>query len=212
MKMVAIGFATALALPATAQAAAFMNGDFETGTNPAGYFFTVDSSSDAITGWTVTSGTVQYKGGYWQAGDGNRSIDLNGISTGALAQTFDTVAGTTYTVNFMLAGNPDGGPALKTLEVGANGNAAQQYTFDVTGFSRTEMGWEDHSYIFTAAGASTTLSFASLTDGEFYGPALDGVTVTALPVPEPAVWALMLTGFALVGTNMRRRHRMVQFA
>lgn len=211
MKGLFVGLAAILALPGTAQAAAFVNGDFESGIETGSDFVTLNSTG--VDGWTVLSGTIDYIGGYWTAGSGSRSIDLNGSSAAVLAQTFDTIAGLTYTVEFLLAGNPvAGGPALKILEVAASGNAAQQYTFDTTGYSQADMGWTNQSYIFTAGSDSTTLSFSSLTEGQYYGPALDGVSLTALPVPEPATWAMLFAGFALIGGAMRRRQQVVQFS
>jgi hypothetical protein len=39
------------------------------------------------------------------------------------------------------------------------------------------------------------------------------LTISALPaVPEPASWALMIAGFALVGSSMRRRSMTLSFA
>lgn len=208
MKGLLVGLAALLALPSTAQAAAFVNGDFESGVDTGSEFVTLNSTG--VDGWTVLSGTIDYIGGYWTAGSGDRSIDLNGSSAAVLAQTFDTVVGLTYTVEFLLAGNPVGGPALKTLEVAASGNAAQQYSFDTTGYSQSNMGWMNYFYVFTADSEATTLSFASLTDGQYHGPALDAVSVTA--VPEPATWAMLLGGFAFIGSAMRRRQQVAQFA
>lgn len=64
------------------------------------------------------------------------------------------------------------------------------------------MNWLAQSFSFTATGASSTLAFTSTTATAF-GPALDGVSVAA--VPEPATWAMMIFGFGLVGAAMRRR-------
>ena len=36
---------------------------------------------------------------------------------------------------------------------------------------------------------------------------LNGTVVTTAPVPEPATWAMMIGGFAMVGSAMRRRRR-----
>jgi choice-of-anchor C domain-containing protein len=210
MKTLYLGLIAALAMPSAGHAAAFINGDFELGTSPGGTFVTFAAPSTGITGWTVTTGSIDYIGGYWQAGDGARSVDLSGNGAGAIAQTFDTVAGLAYSVNFLIAGNPDG-PGLKTLQVAATGNAAADYGFDSTGHSLAGMGWAGRVYNFTATGASTTLSFSSLT-GTVYGPALDGVSVAVTAIPEPAVWALMIGGLALVGMQMRRRGTAVAFA
>lgn len=215
MKGLLLGLAATLALPTAAQAATFMNGDFETGSNPGSYFLRLGTDSTALTGWTITSGNVELKGGYWEAGSGGRSIDLNGSMMGAIAQTFDTVAGMTYNVDFLMAGNPEGGPAVKTMKVAATGNDGQIFSFDNTGFSKADMGWTNYTYSFTALSDVTTLSFASLTESPWTGPALDNVRVTALsalPVPEPTTWALMMGGFALIGSTMRRRRSIVQFS
>lgn len=198
-----IAAALAAALPATAHAAAFINGDFEIGPAVGGVgYTTVAGGSTAITGWTVTGNSVDYIGSYWQANTGTHSIDLNGGGQGGIQQTFDTVAGQTYNVSFALAGNPDGLPTTKTVLTTASGGVTQNSTFNAAGTTRTAMGWRNYSYSFTAAGNSTTLSFASADPGA-YGAALDSVRVTA--VPEPAIWAMMLFGFFGLSFAVRRR-------
>ena len=152
------------------------NGSFEQGTDP-GSFTTVNAGDTNITGWTVTKGNVDYIGSYWQAEDGQRSIDMSGFfQAGGLSQTLNTVAGHTYTVTFWLAGNPDGGPGVKTLNVDTGGTATA-YTFTVTNQTHDAMGWETHTYNFTATGSTTTLTFAT-DDASAYGPALDNVSVS----------------------------------
>ena len=49
------------------------------------------------------------------------------------------------------------------------------------------MGWKEKEYefFFTAAGTTSSLLFQSLTNG-FYGPAIDNVSASAVPVPGPA--------------------------
>jgi choice-of-anchor C domain-containing protein len=208
MKTFALGLVALLALPAAANATAFSNGGFETGTTP-GSFSTVNAGGADIAGWDVVSGSDDYIGNYWQAGEGARSVDLNGNDIGAIAQTFDTIFGVKYVVDFLIAGNPDGTPTLKSLDVAATGNAAAQFSFLTTGNDKSAMGWLSKRYTFIATGTSTTLSFTSL-DHSAYGTALDGVNVAA--VPEPATWAMMFGGLALVGTQMRRRKTVLSFA
>jgi choice-of-anchor C domain-containing protein len=190
----------------TAGAAAFTNGSFELSTaaaNPGSAFTTLFGGSTAITGWTVGGDSIDYIGGYWQPEDGSRSVDLSGNANGSISQTFDTVAGQRYAINFFLAGNPDGGPAAKVAITSATGGPAQSDTFTVTGSdSHANMGWQAYTYNYTAASASTTLSFASAT-GTAYGPALDNVSV--MGVPEPATWAMMLVGFGGLGAVLRHR-------
>jgi choice-of-anchor C domain-containing protein len=195
--------AAALALPTTAHAAAFVNGSFEDANVAVGGFTTFGAGSTAIEGWTVGSGSIDYVGTYWQAGEGSRSLDLSGGAAGSIWQTFDTVAGQLYSVTFMLSGNPEGPPPLKTIRVEASGATSSDYSYLIGNNSRAAMGWETHSYIFTANSTSTTLSFTNVSSNSAFGPALDNVTLTA--VPEPASWALMIGGFALAGGAMRRR-------
>jgi choice-of-anchor C domain-containing protein len=207
--LVAAACVAACGVASSAGAAAFTNGSFENATvDPGAGFVTLGNGSTAVTGWVVGGDSIDYIGGYWQAEDGSRSIDLSGNANGSIAQTFDTVAGQAYQVSFFLAGNPDGGPAAKLEITSADGGQQQQSLFTVTGSdSRANMGWTEFSYKFSATGSSTTLAFASAT-GTAFGPALDNVSVSAA-VPEPASWAMMLVGFGGLGAVLRRQRRTV---
>ncbi len=174
--------AAALALlPVAAMAAAFSNGSFETGTPPGSFLTLTAPNSTDIANWTVSAGSVDYIGSYWQAADGSRSLDMNGTGAGTITQTFDTTPGATYTVTFDLSGNPDGGPTMKVLQVSAGGSPELFYYDTAThGNTKTNMKWEAETYVFTATGPSTTLTFASQIAGA-YGPALDNVALAAGP-------------------------------
>lgn len=183
-----VASAAFLTLPVIALAIGIVtNGSFENGTNP-GVFTTLSAGdSTTITGWTVNSGTIDYIGSYWQASDGVRSLDLNGLQAGLVSQSIPTVAGTKYFVNFDLSGNPDSSgdpsltsPSAKVVAVSATGGATVPFTFDtaVQANDKTNMKWAPQLYVFTASGAATTLGFASTIAGAF-GPALDNVSVRA---------------------------------
>ncbi|KAK1178961.1 choice-of-anchor C family protein [Streptomyces sp. NBS 14/10] len=170
--------AAAPAAPATAAAAAvsrFDDGSFEYPTAPANAFSTL-SSGQSIGPWKVTGGGVDLIGaGFWQAAEGDQSVDLNAVQPGAVAQTFSTVPGRKYTVTYSLASNP-GGPAVKTGKVLIDGQDFQDFSFNSTGKSHANMGYVTREVTFVANGSTTTLGFAS-TVGGAYGPVIDDVQV-----------------------------------
>jgi hypothetical protein len=128
-----------------------------------------------------------------------------------VSQTIDTIFGQQYTVSFWLAGNPDGGDSAKLTVTSVAGSVPGLDIFTVTPGvnTRENMGWQQFNYTFTAFGAQSVLTFASGENNAF-GPALDDVSITA--VPEPSTWAFMVLGFGAVGYSLRRRksYRMVQ--
>ncbi len=177
---IAIGGLASVALAGAALAfSGPTNGSFETGAfvdNGIG-FEQLNAGDTSVDGWTVDAGSIDWISTYWSAQDGLMSIDMSGVDAGTLSQTLSTTIGNTYTVSFYLSGNPEGPPAVKTLDVSATGGSVGNYTFDTTGNTRTSMNWTQETYSFLATGTSTTLSFVSTTLGAF-GPALDNVSVT----------------------------------
>lgn len=148
-----------------------------------------------LTGWSSEwSGLQNYSGAGTVETAAYRSV---------VSQTFDTVAGTTYTVSFDVGFGPDsnstgdsmGHPVLNSsVDVGLNG------VYNT--FSSAANGWATKSFTFTANSASTTLSFkTSDTYSEYVG--LDNVSVNA--VPEPETYAMMLAGLGALGFLARRR-------
>lgn len=188
----------------SASAVSITNGSFELGAEIApGGFRTVQAlNTTAITGWKVGGAGVDYVGTYWQAADGVRSIDLSGRNAGSVSQTISTVAGKTYKVLFLLSGNPDGGLGQKIAVTSVSGSIPDIETYTVgAANSRTNMLWQRYSYIFTAFDSTSDLTFAGATRTP-YGPALDNVSITALP--EPETWAMLVVGMGLVGFSVRR--------
>jgi len=152
------------------------NGGFESAPSFSGYL-QLSAGSTALPGWSIFDGGVDILN-TWQAADGTHCIDLNALSQGRMAQTFNTTAGRRYQVNFSLAGNPNGGAVIKQMSVEAAGQA-QTFTFDITGRSTSNMGWVRRSFAFTANASTTTLTFRSLLNDNG-GAMIDAVSVIAL--------------------------------
>jgi choice-of-anchor C domain-containing protein len=204
--LLAAGFAVAGLLSASsAGAVSIVNGSFESGSvDPGAGFTTLGNGSTAITGWVVGGLGIDYIGGYWQADDGVRSIDLSGNNKGSISQALSgLVVGGVYHVNFALAGNPDGGGSTKVAVASDGGSQSQVFSFIQGGNTRTNMGWTDQTFDFVATASTANLTF-SATQFDAFGPALDNVSISG-PIPEPATWALMILGFGGVGAMIRRR-------
>lgn len=136
--------------------------------------------------WTVTQNNIDLIGkGFWQAADGVQSVDLSGSSSsgpaleGGVARVVDTdtlpLPLFTYVGTFCLAGNPQGGPSVKTGQVLVNGSPVRDISFDTTGKSTTSMGYRLETFSFTAAGPHALVEFRSTTPTA-YGPVIDKVS------------------------------------
>jgi choice-of-anchor C domain-containing protein len=210
---VVVSFAfLAVVSPASAGLNLIQNPSFELGVGGDSSFNTLSNGDTSINNWTV-GGSIDYILSYWTAEDGKRSLDLNGLAAlGSIKQDFTVTNGGKYLVTFWLAGNPDGPPLIKTVGVDVNGEF-HTFTFDTTGATLNNMGWEKYFFTFTAIGTAETLKFVSLDCGIggrvpcSYGAALDNVSVSA--VPEASTWVMMLFGFAGVGMMAYRRARKV---
>jgi len=201
-KILAAG-ATALALSTAAHANGLADGSFAEGASAGG--FQTYGSGGTIGPWSVTGGQVDLIGSYWQGPTGGGySLDMNGLVAGTVQQAFTLDAGE-YTLSFWMAGNPDGGPATRSVLASA-GDASHTFTFTMGGTDKSNMGWTLETMTFHTTG-STTLTFASLTDPSSgyapFGAAIGGVSVTA--VPEPASIGMLLAAIGMFGVMSSRR-------
>jgi choice-of-anchor C domain-containing protein len=160
------------------------NGSFEQGPAiPSGAsYVTIPAGSSALTGWTVTGQNVDYIGPGWAVAHGVRAIDLDGDNAlGGVQQGFSTIPGRTYVVSFALAGNPGGPPTIKQLRFSVDGQV-HDLTFDSTGRSFPDLGWQRRSFVFVASGSTATVSFVSRSPARnSYGALIDDVVVVSQP-------------------------------
>lgn len=173
------------------------NGSFEDIAVGSGGFDNYASGS-TIGGWTVGGGGVDLIGTFWNAQDGNQSLDLNRTEPGSISQTLTGLtAGQLYEVSFFLSGNrerADGSlaePQIRTLDLTVGGTT-QEFTFDTEASNPVSaqpdsMNWERNTFRFVASGASELLTFASTTQtgtgSSPAGPALDNVSISVVPLP-----------------------------
>jgi choice-of-anchor C domain-containing protein len=197
------------------------NGTFLT--PPSGSpFVDLSSGSTDIPGWLVIGGTLDPTGGsvdwinnYWQAPPpGGYSVDLDGFTPGGISQALTLGAGS-YVLTFYLAGNPDGPPATKTVQVTA-GTSSSSFTFTLaSNASESNMGWTQESYDFTTLGGPTVIAFQSADptsepNGALpaYGPVVGGVSLTQVPEADFYVYstefALCLSGLLMFVRRKRQ--------
>ncbi|MBR8826391.1 MAG: choice-of-anchor C family protein [Gomphosphaeria aponina SAG 52.96 = DSM 107014] len=134
---------------------------------------------------------VEGESPFWGGSEGLQSVDLNGSpGFGGVEQTIATTIGQKYSVTFDMAGNPQSpdGEKVKQIKVQAQGES-EVFTFDTTGKSFEDMGWEQKVWEFTATGEETTIQFLTevneaegINTDALRGPALDNVVV--MPIFE----------------------------
>jgi choice-of-anchor C domain-containing protein len=169
----------AVAFAPHAQAANLVgNGRLEMAPDPAAGTAVLAPGSTALAPWVVSRGNVEEIGSfYWAAADGGCSLALNGTTDGGVSQSFATIPGGQYGVEFSLSGDAFSTPVVKHLRVTAAG-AASDYSFDTTPCWHWNMAWERKSWSFNAVSTTTTLEFYSLDTGTDTGPAIDSVVVS----------------------------------
>ena len=215
-----------LSVSGAARANLIINGSFEDGAyNSSDQFVTLYSnaaSANSIAGWTVSApnmdgtgvSSIDWISSYWQASDGNKSIDLAGnYLHGLIATTFDTDPGQRYRVQFDMAGNPDRqyDKSLITVAISGEGGAAYSDTFSQKGNTHNNMGWQTKYFDFIADDVSTQLFFGDMTNpdnpAEAWGAAIDNVSVELAPVPEPSTFLLFGVSLAALGIIRRKRSK-----
>jgi hypothetical protein len=187
-------------MPAAAQAANLLvNGDFEAG-------------GGSLAGWTITGAMAVGTGaeyapccgttGSEPAYSGNHFATFGAGdigSTNAISQSFATVIGKRYDVSLRYGAL--GGSGTQSMNL----NISDGFGFVFISAANNDLDatFSTFTTSFIASDTSTVIGFNNFSGPDGIDPILDDVSVTA--VPEPASWAMLIAGFGLVGTTMRRR-------
>ena len=225
-----------LSLPANAATTFSDNFDSEGGgatiTNYTGFahFAVIDGSVDLL-------GQPNGYGLSCASGASSSCVDLDGSTgDGGILQSglFAFQEGATVTLSFDIAGNQrnddyDGwfGFIVFTTPVDLSNLGLNYYgspqdhgpflnpgSFGAAGFTYGNEPFQRRSLYFTAIQAGEFFFQIGTLSADNEGPLLDNVAldITSSAVPEPATWAMMIGGFALIGGALRRRKVAVGFA
>jgi choice-of-anchor C domain-containing protein len=170
------------------------NGSFENTTAPTTSYSTVlAGDSTTIPGWTVVTPSMYGTSGgsvdltaktynNWGAEDGSYSIDLAGTSSepGGLYQDVPTTAGVEYSLTYWTAVNGDQAPNQPhTMNVVVGGVTVATVQALSAG---APLVWVPKTTTVTATSSTTRVEFDDATPGDvIQGPALDNVSLTAIP-------------------------------
>ena len=183
--------------------------------------------NSSLAGWTVAGQVDVVDNGTYSIECSGKCVDLDGTpGPGGITSNLTAFsAGKKVTISFDISGNQRNSSAdnflfeflfanmtdingLTTLTgypgapvlLGDFANVERIYTeYDVAG----DQPFVTYSLSFTPVqGGEFQIRF-STTSGDNIGPVLDNVLVSQ--VPEPATWAMLITGFGLVGAGLRRR-------
>jgi hypothetical protein len=169
-----------------------VNGGFETG-DFTGWLFTPGPEPETL----VAAYHVPHSGS-WDAEFGALAC-CDGIS-----QNLPTTPGQSYTISFWLATwGPNAG------EFDAYWDGTQLLGGQPFAGQLNTGRYQQFTYVETATGASTALTFAGYSPPDFYD--LDDVSVTAR-MPEPSSWLLVAGGVLLAAASRFRRRTFIRKA
>ncbi len=150
-------------------------------------------------GWTGTANGIElqnHAAGNPALAGGNVFVELDTSANSAMSRLLN--AGT-YSLDFLYSARPGVAAGSNGIEVLLNGNSL----LSVTASGGSATSWSTFFVTPFFASAGSTLTFQAIGTSDSYGGYVDNINISA--VPEAATWAMMLTGFGVIGFAARRR-------
>lgn len=172
-------------------------GSFELGNfvNNGIDFMSLAPGATTITGWTVggPGGGIDWlTTPGWGADTGSKSVDLQLYGNNSISTSIPTITGNVYSLSFGAAANTAYITNTGVVSAGSLVNHVFTAAFS-NNFSN--QSFTPSTFLFNATGPTTTITFQGTGLNTQYGPVIDSVSVSAVPVPA-AFW---LFGSALAG-------------
>jgi hypothetical protein len=196
--------AAGLLVANSASAAIVFFSGFET-PNIASGSFSIFASAD---GWNKLSGDgieiQDHVAGNPAAGGGDQFVELDSNNNSSMGRVI--AAAGNYSLDFLYSPRPGISSASNVINVYLD----TVLLTSLTGVGGGSTSWSAHNLTFSSL-AGQTLIFAADGPSDSLGGYVDNIQLSTAAVPEPATWAMMITGFGLAGSMLRRR-RMVAAA
>ena len=201
-----LGFANANIIDTTHGAGA---GSFELGAfvNNGNGFMPIAPGGTTITGWTVGGpgdGVDWLITPSFAADIGTHSVDLEHLTNSSISTVIPTVTGQVYELTFGAAAVDifsGSFPGDNLGKVSAGSLLDQAFAAEFSSQTSNQV-YTQFSFLFTALDSTTSVEFMATGPDTAYGPVLDSVSVSAVPLPA-AIW---LFGSGLIGLiGMRRK-------
>ena len=155
----------------------------------------------SIEGWSVSSGpAIEVQAGIaGEAFSPENLVELDSTSNSGMSREIE--AGN-YLLTFYYSPRPGIGPESNGINVLVNNNLV----FGTTGQGQPLITTWTQMFVPILVTGTSTLTFQATGTSNSLGGYVDSIGLNA--VPEPATWAMMITGFGFVGAALRRRRKL----